>query len=464
MFLKLSKFLLYLTPLAVLLVMPSIFFPFIGGKYWFFRIVTEAALACLLLFWAWEDRRGEMERTVRQVLREPLVRAATAFAAVFLLATYLAHDRTAAFWSGFERGDGGFQILHYYVFFLLLVIVFRSDAEWRRYFQVWLGAALGMIGYGLIAAALTEGFIGPYTDLAQLGYWQRLFSGVRFQGSLGNPVYVGPFLMFSLFYGFWLWWSRFRSGSARHLGYSLLTILFLIFFALAQSRGAFLGLAAATFVFLGYIVWQSSRWRTYAMLGLLALLALGGALFAARNTPFVERLPLGHLLTIGDALQTGNPRLWAWGIAWQGFRERPLLGWGPENYSAVFDGHFNARFFDPHGSETWFDRAHSLYLDYLSETGLLGLLAYLFMFAAFYWSFFRTPLRSAPAGNKTAAPVPSRSTALVERALLLALPVGYLVQGIFLFEVLPIYLNLFTVLAFAVYYFRSGPELKVNRH
>ena len=33
-------------------------------------------------------------------------------------------------------------------------------------------------------------------------------------------------------------------------------------------------------------------------------------------------------------------RIVIWKIAWQGFLERPLLGWGPENYSIVFSKYY----------------------------------------------------------------------------------------------------------------------------
>ena len=52
MFLKLSKFFLYASVFSVVVVMPSTFFPFIGGKYYFFRTAIELALISLMLWWA----------------------------------------------------------------------------------------------------------------------------------------------------------------------------------------------------------------------------------------------------------------------------------------------------------------------------------------------------------------------------------------------------------------------------
>jgi O-antigen ligase len=106
-------------------------------------------------------------------------------------------------------------------------------------------------------------------------------------------------------------------------------------------------------------------------------------------------------------------------------------------------------------TETWFDRAHSVFFDYLVETGILGLLAYLAIFASFYVGFFRSRRRADPRENAEAAPIAARG-------LLFAMPVAYLIQGVAIFDVLPMYLPLFLFLAFATYYF-SNHERMNNR-
>ena len=132
--------------------------------------------------------------------------------------------------------------------------------------------------------------------------------------------------------------------------------------------------------------------------------------------------------------------------------DRPLLGWGPENFSAAFDKHFDIRHFVPGASsETWFDRAHSIVFDYLAETGLLGFGAFVGMFVVFFWELVRHVRRALPVHLGNAV----RRLSPVEIALLAALPVAYLVQGLILFDVLPIYMNLFFFFAFAGVMFGS---------
>ena len=72
MFLKLSKFFLYASVFSVVVVLSSTFFPFIGGKYYFFRTAIELALISLLLWWAFEARDGELEKRFAKILDKPI--------------------------------------------------------------------------------------------------------------------------------------------------------------------------------------------------------------------------------------------------------------------------------------------------------------------------------------------------------------------------------------------------------
>src|SRR3989344_8259816 len=84
MFLKLSKFFLYASVFSVVVVLSSTFFPFIGGKYYFFRTAIELELISLLLWWAFEARDGELEKRFAKILDKPIFLAVSAFAGAVL--------------------------------------------------------------------------------------------------------------------------------------------------------------------------------------------------------------------------------------------------------------------------------------------------------------------------------------------------------------------------------------------
>lgn len=436
---------------SVVIVMSTTFFPFIGGKYYFFRVMTELGLVFLLLWWAFEAKDGEFGERLRNVSRRPLFIAVSAFVLAYMLATVFAYDPYGAFWSNYERGEGGFQMLHYYLFFVLVSVLFNQPKDWKMLFSAGVVAALCMIGYGVISAAGAPGFVGPYLDRTPniANIFKNIFEpNGRFQGSLGNPAYVAPYLLFAMFYAAWLWMIASKSRRV-HAIYGVLVAVFFLFFILSQTRGAFIGLITSAFIFLAVFAWMDSKRRMYILGGAaLLILAIGivGHLFAGK-TELERQITGGRLLNMSFSAVSAQTRLWTWKSAWLGFLDRPFFGWGPENFSVAFDKHFDVRHFAPasSGGETWFDRAHSIVFDYLAATGIFGFATFFGMFVVFFWELVRHIRRRLAVHVGTAI----RALTPLEAGLLAALPVAYLVQGLILFDVLPIYMNVFLFLAFA---------------
>ncbi|MCL4391846.1 O-antigen ligase family protein [Patescibacteria group bacterium] len=432
---KFSRFFLFLAPFAVFIVSPATLFPFIVGKYAFFRLCVDLAL--IFFVWAWAS--GKIQVHWKQ-LKKPLAIGVAIWVAVFLIASIFAYDPWAAFWGNFERGEGGVQLLHLFIFFFLLTVLLRNKEDWKKMLKFMLGAAATVVVYGLLAG--TAGFIGPSFALS-----------TRFQGSLGNPDYTGQFMIFAVFFSLYLMLNASPGSSNTKYSilntrsrYGFLAILFFVVFILSETRGAFLGFAAGAAMVLVYLAFTWPKKRTKAVfIGVLALLVIGlGVFIDFRHSSFIKNLPVvGRFADI--SVQSGAARIWTWGSALKGIEARPLLGWGPENFSVLFDKYFDTRHFDPTNpsSQTWFDRAHSVFFDYGSETGLLGLAAYLGMFVLYYVQFFK---KKEGGGN------------LVTQALFFAMPIAYLVTGATLFDVLPMYISLFVFLGL------SNHELGINHH
>ena len=458
--LKFARIFIYTALLGVIIVMPSTFFPFIGGKYYFFRVAVELSLICVALWWAFEAKRGEFIDRLRRISSQPLFIAVSVFVLVYLLASLFANNPQGAFWSNYDRAEDGFQMLHYYLFFVLASFLFVKREYWFVAFRVSLVAAFLMIAYGIAANLLISGFITPYrSGDAPPTAWGKITS-TRFQGSLGNPAYVAPYLLFTVFYALYLWLNKaWNSRILQAVLYGGLVLFYAFFLILSQTRGAFIGLAAALVVFLVIVAFLDRRLRKWALGGFVLLFLIGGMLFYFRNTGFVKSLPGSRVLEISLRERAFQTRLWTWNTALQGFRDRPVLGWGPENFSTVFDKYFDPRHYIPgQNTETWFDRAHSVFFDYLTETGILGLLSFIAIFLLFYIQFFKRLFseRSTHLTHDAALQLNS-----LQKALLFSLPIAYLVQGLVLFDVLPIYINLFLFLAFATFVFIRAPrELK----
>lgn len=435
---KLSKFFLYTALCALVIVMSSTLFPFIVGKYVFFRAMVGVSAITFSLGLLFEDKKEEMWNRLKDVVRHPLSLALIIFGFVFVIAGFFGANPSASFWSNFERGEGGLQMLNLLAFFLLASVHLREWKDWKKFFIVWMSVAGIVILYGIGAGlGLGGAFIGS-----------KFASGMRFAGSLGNAAYVGTYMLFTLVFALIL--AAKETNKKNKKWWYVCAIISFIFFWWSQTRGAFMGLAAGLVAAGIYFAFKKPNLRRTVLPGIGVIVVLIGIFISLSNTPFVKELPGARLFTISLEERTIQTRLWTWNSALQGFKDRPIFGWGPENFALVFDKYFDHRHFLPNeGSETWFDRAHSIYFDALAETGVVGFISLISLFIVYFAQFVKFSK-----GDTT-------HMSIFEKSLFIFIPIMYLVQGIVLFDVFPIYLSLFSFFAFTLWSFKSG-EIKLG--
>lgn len=468
---KLSKFFIYASVFFVAVVTVSTLFPFIVGKYVWFRSTIGFAVIFFCIGLIQNPQSHYLDR-LKKLFKSPIVIAVTAFVGAFLLAGIFGVNPTMSFWSNFERGEGGLQVLNFYAMFILAATLFSERKDWDKMFWMMCFTSLLMISYGVgahlktIDAPAAEGQAGGAMYQTFQNFIGSGFNteGFRFSGSIGNPAYVATFLIFSIFYAFNLLISKYKDRllSFQAISLYLMIALFGVFFVLAATRGAFLGLLAGLFVGLLYLALSKKEWRKYAI-GTIAVLALAiGLLFAFKNSDVIKRQSFSRLLDVSVNAETFSDRTTIWKMAWDGFKERPVFGYGPENFINVFDRHFNPAYYKPPAQfGAWFDRAHSLIFDYLSETGIVGFLSFASIFIVLFFMFFREIFRKR--GEKDEEHTHLYREPKILQAFLLMTIVAYLVQGLVLFDVSTTYLNVFLVLSFCVYLF-SGVEKLGNKN
>lgn len=462
---NIPRFFLYLVPLTVVIVYQGSIFPFIVGKYVFLRTVVGFAL----IFSAWAWARGEIRSaSFTETFRNPIVLAVAAFTFFFVLSGFTGVDPHASFWSNYERGEGGLQLIAFFSFFALMMLFFKEWASWRRLLMVSLTAAVGVVGYGVFAAMK---YVGAVVDvngtIVRPGPFTRIFENFvggswcdRFAGSLGNAEYAATYLMFALFFAAYFLCrekkSFFRWGAWALIAISAASLV------LTQTRGTFLGLGVGILAALAYLFFsfKERRYRMIAAALFVAVLAAGVLGIAYRRSINLAPWCKGgnRILDVSVGAETLQTRLVLWHQSLEAFAERPLLGWGPENFSVAFEKYFDTR------HAAWFDRAHNIFFDYLVSSGLLGLLAFLSIFGAYYIQYAQWVRKERHAekemhekkrnGDRRAHPARRE----IVRALFFAMPIAYLVQGIVLFDVLPVYMSLFIALGLAGFVFSGADD------
>ncbi len=402
---------LFLIPFIPLYIASDMYFPFITGKGFAFRILVEVALAGYVLL-ALVDARYRPKFSWTYLLYGALV-------LWMVLANFLAENVHKAFGSNFERMDGFVTIVHMFVFFAVLGSVLTVDQLWRKWWLTFLAAAGLVCAYGLFQLA----------GMAEIHQ-----GGARVDATFGNAAYLGVYLLFVIAIALW---QAFESkGWLRNILFAFVFVSAAILFATA-TRGAIIGLAGATL--LGSVLWAfESKKKSRILAGgvFLGLLVLIGVFFMAKDTTFIKSDPtLARLSSI--SLKDGTTRFGIWNIAFAGAQERPVFGWGQEGFTYVFQKYYHPSLF---GQEPWFDRAHNTYLDWLIAGGIPALLLFLGLLGSAVVALYR------------------KSVSRPERIMLVCALAAYGFQALFVFDNLFSYLGLAALLAAA--HAASGVPIK----
>lgn len=365
-----AQILLYAALLVPLVVGSSYaIFPFIFPKAIYFEIVTGLLTAVFVPLVIW-NRSYRVKNIYLYTLGMYVI--------ILGLTGIFAHDPTRAFWSNHERMTG-IVFIWYTILFSVLVTLF---------FSIYTKKLRGFLSY-LVGVSVVVALTGIYQ---RIDYGFLMGQGGRVAGTFGNPIYLGGFsAQLALIAGYLgyinrkkpiVWW------------YGTAVVINVIALYLSGTRSAFAGLAVALMIigiYGAYKVWNAGKKRlviiaTGICVGLIALLFIVPA-----RIPALQSSLLVRLTNVSGALDsTGSTRLIAWGIAIKGFKERPLLGWGPENFYYVFNKFYNPKSLTFGTYETWFDHAHNAVFDVLVTQGILGFVAYLAQYAIIFWMCIKT--------------------------------------------------------------------------
>lgn len=360
-----ARWALYASVLAPLVYATGFVYPFLVPAALWFRLTV--ALAAVLASAAVLAGALRMRPS-----RDAVAGALVLFVAASAVSALAGPAPEHSFFGGFQRMGGVVAWGHYAAWYLLLRTLLDREG-WRR--------LLGTLA-ACAAAAAALGALQAWGGAAGA---HPLLGMERVQATMGNPGYLSVFLLFGLV-ACGLLARRTDSRTVRAMlaaaaGLQAAVLL------LSTIRTTLIALVAAVLaggVVLGLGRGASRRARKWggALAG-IALLAAAG-LWAARGTAALRSLPTLEELTgtsvEGKSLQT---RFAAWEAALDGFAGAPLLGVGPENYRLAFDRHFPPRLYEVRaGTPPYFTEAHDEYLEAAAETGLVGTLALLLLWAA----------------------------------------------------------------------------------
>lgn len=267
--------------------------------------------------------------------------------------------------------------------------------------------------YWVLIACFIYGALS-YTIGVDLFKQQHLTHGQRFAGPFDDPMnfahiygmyaaFLTPFVLEAL--------SEWKHGNKKTKSQIVLVIAFfvtILSIALTLTRGAWMGLSTAIVVML--FIYRKRLGLVIAGTGLIAALLLYGT-----STTFKTRVDQA----LNPAKSYDSERYNLWRTNWEIFKDHPVFGIGHGDYKTYLPTYF-AKLGIP--SDHFQSHAHNQYLQFLSNTGIVGFLFYMvFIISLLVFTFqkfrtYRDPLFLGSLGAQIAFHVGSLTECNFERA------------------------------------------------
>lgn len=437
-----------------------LFFPFITGKAFAFRIIVEIIFTLWIIL-VLREKGTEVVGTGKGVAPRLncLTTGITAFTIVVLIADLLGYNPLRSIWSNFERMEGWITIVHLWAYFIVMSSVFGraniAESEGRRNWHRFLNISL-------LAGTITA-FYGLFQFFGLAEVHQ---SGARVDASLGNSAYMAVYMIFNTFIAGYMAFVAYGWKIAKKEGAVAMISIYSVIFALSSfilfqtaTRGSILGWIAGILVACAFYAifgrskkegeiekGQSGLSRMLAG-GVIVLFVIIGVLFYYnRDAKWIQgNLVLGRLASISLSDTKTQARGYIWPMALKdtfGSVKTAIIGIGQENFNYIFNKNYNPLMY---GHEQWFDRAHSVYLDWLVAGGLLGLIVYLALYIISLVYVWRSDLT------------------IGQKSMFIALIISYGIHNIFVFDNQTSYVMFFTVMAF-IHSLKSNKEFSWLGH
>ncbi|GAB4476896.1 MAG: hypothetical protein Kow0088_15160 [Anaerolineales bacterium] len=347
--------------------------------------------------------------TIKELFRMPLMIPVLALIFTYLISTILSVAPHISLWGSYQRLQGTFTTYSYLVLFLSMVFNRPTGEQIRRLVTMMIAVSLPVAVYGL----LQRYKIDPIP-------WGGDVS-TRIASTLGNSIFVAAYLIMV----FPLTLGRIVESFRRMLEsidfdlkdfflstcYVFTALLQVIALYFSGSRGPALGWIASLFFFVLCLTYLARK-RTYGLviLGFSILTLLFLIIFNLPQSPF-ERLKqhpsIGRFGQLLDP-QSNNARvrtyIWQGAVKLYGFHSpleypdgrqdvfnwlRPIIGYGPETMYVAYNRFYVPELTQVERRNASPDRSHNETWDALIITGAFGFVIYIGLFLSLFYYGYR---------------------------------------------------------------------------
>jgi O-antigen ligase len=346
-------------------------------------IIFSAVLGIGLALWLLKKGREVA------VVKSPLLIVLGAYLATLTISGLQGLNFSTTFWSMATRMTG---IWYFLSLGLFMLVLWAIVTETKRHHSLILTVLFSTALYSILDLFSKDGFGWMFKS--------SLNEAFTFGNTTFAAMYIFGAFLLSLYY-------LFQSEHKKWWMYALPIVLIINPNIINPSvwtgdfSSGFIGAAQATsylvllapFALLG--IWVVSKIKdakkraitSYALFGLSVVTVVLAA---------VSLLSPGGFLREAYLSGSTAARPLVWEMSGEAIAERPLLGWGADNFERVFEQKYDNRLLQgEYGNEAWFDRAHNVFVDQLVDNGWVGLLLYFAVYLVAILALIYTALNAA---------------------------------------------------------------------
>ena len=315
------------------------------------------------------------------IFKSPVTLSLLLFFVVSFISAVQGIDFLTSFWSKLTRTTGLFYFIHAGFLYLILVGFVNEEKRLNTLIKTFLISA-GLFSIGSLLS----------NDGLSLMFTGKTWNGFTFGNSSFAAMYLYAAFLLSVYIvsknteKIKKWWYYFVPLVFVINPYFINTNVFLGKVNILSNPSGVIGEAQASSiamfvsVFLLIIFWATSKVRNLSVRKKIIWFFVGSGLLV--TSIFINSfLSTGGYLREVYLSQASNARPLVWELSKKSIEERPLLGWGIDNFDRAFEKNYDNRILEEkNGAEAWFDRAHNIFIDQTVEGGYIGLFFYILLY------------------------------------------------------------------------------------
>jgi tetratricopeptide (TPR) repeat protein len=435
---------IYLIGFFIIAALPFVNFqPWLSPPAWGKAIIFRIIISFFIYLFLYRVITEKKYSIFKELLKNKIVLLLLVLLLLYVLSTIFSLDPHFSFWGSPLRAGGSLNYILLIIFSILAFLIVK-DKDWQKLWDI--SFLMGIL-ITLVAAAqklnIFSGFIIPRTD--------------RAIGTIGGPAFLALYLCLLLFMALSF---AIKTKSKKRWVYLGAALLYLLGVVLSGSRGAILAVGITSVFYALFYPSKKLKWLKISSLACAVLIVL--FFWAISGHPALikeleqnkiagnafERIwsSVEPLFTIKSfslydvSFAVFRERKASWIISSRALKEKPLLGFGPENFSIAFDKYFDISLPRIEEGNMWWDRAHNFIFDISVTAGIPTLIVFLLLLGFLLFKL-------------------QKDKDIIKHGLQ-ATFIAYIINNLFNFDVFSTFLLFFFAVAYTLHLTSKKPNLE----